>query len=95
VRRVVDVPDTPWAAERAAVVTAHVDGGDDVTLPSAPWRFSEATDQAPHELGAFGADNDDVLAELLELDGDQIADLYRRGVLRRDEAAVANPEPIP
>jgi crotonobetainyl-CoA:carnitine CoA-transferase CaiB-like acyl-CoA transferase len=95
VRRVVDVPDTPWAAERAAVVTAHVDGGDDVTLPSAPWRFSEATDQAPHELGAFGADNDDVLAELLELDGGQIADLYRRGVLRRDEAAVANPEPIP
>ena len=50
------------------MVTAHVDGGDDVTLPSAPWRFSGATDQAPHELGAFGADNDHVLAELLELD---------------------------
>ena len=27
VRRVVDMPDTAWAVEREAVVTAHVDGG--------------------------------------------------------------------
>ena len=93
VRSIVDVPETPWAVERAAVVTAHVDGGADVILPSAPWRFSTAIDQAPHELGAFGADNDDVLAELLGVDDAQIADLYRRGVLRRDEPAVAIPEP--
>jgi len=42
--------------ERGAVVTAHVDGGADVTLPSAPWRFSGAVDHSPHELGSFGAD---------------------------------------
>jgi crotonobetainyl-CoA:carnitine CoA-transferase CaiB-like acyl-CoA transferase len=88
VRRVVDVPDTAWAAEREAVVTAHVDGDKDVTLASAPWRFSEAIDQAPHELRAFGADNDSVLEELLGLDPREIADLYGRGVLRRDEQSV-------
>jgi crotonobetainyl-CoA:carnitine CoA-transferase CaiB-like acyl-CoA transferase len=77
------------------VVTAHVDGAENVTLPSAPWRFSAATDQAPHQLGAFGADNDGVLADLLGLDPTAVADLNRRGVLRRDEAAVASPEPIP
>jgi crotonobetainyl-CoA:carnitine CoA-transferase CaiB-like acyl-CoA transferase len=93
VRSVVDVPSTAWAVERHAVVTAHVDSGEEVTLPSAPWRFSVAVDQAPHELGTFGADNDDVLAELLGLDGEQISDLYRRGVLRRDEHALANSEP--
>ena len=49
-------------------MTAHVDGDRDVTLPSAPWRFSGAVDQAPHQLGRFGADNDAVLTELLGLD---------------------------
>jgi hypothetical protein len=73
-------------------VTARVDGDDDVTLPSAPWRFSRAIDQAPHELGAFGADNDGVLADLLGLDAEAIAGLYGRGVLRRDEQAVSNAE---
>jgi crotonobetainyl-CoA:carnitine CoA-transferase CaiB-like acyl-CoA transferase len=92
VRRVVDVPDTAWATERGAVVTARVDGDDDVTLPSAPWRFSRAIDQAPHELGAFGADNDGVLADLLGLDAEAIAGLYGRGVLRRDEQAVSSAE---
>jgi CoA:oxalate CoA-transferase len=87
VRRVVDMPDTAWAVEREAVVTAHVDGGADVTLPSAPWRFSGAVDQAPHELGAFGSDNESVLAELLDLDPETIAGLYRRSVLRHDEQA--------
>jgi CoA:oxalate CoA-transferase len=88
VRRVVDVPDTAWAIDRGAVVTAHVDGDDDVTLASAPWRFSGAIDQAPHELGAFGADNDAVLADLLDFDAEAIAGLYDRGVLRRDDQAV-------
>ena len=94
VRRVADVTDTPWAAERGAVVTAQVDGDRDVTLPSAPWRFSDATDQAPHELGRFGADNDDVLSELLGLDADRLADLYARRVLRCDDHAEANSEPL-
>ncbi|MFO1186179.1 MAG: CaiB/BaiF CoA-transferase family protein [Alphaproteobacteria bacterium] len=91
VRRVVDVAETPWATERTAVVTAHVAGGDDVVVPSAPWRFSAAVDQAPHELGAFGSDNDEVVSELLGLDADQIAELYRRGVLCRDEVARTEP----
>jgi CoA:oxalate CoA-transferase len=92
VRRVVDVPDTAWATDRGAVVTAHVDGDHDVTLPSAPWRFSGAIDQAPHELGAFGADNEGVLAELLGLDGEAVAALYGRGVLRRDDRAPGRAE---
>jgi crotonobetainyl-CoA:carnitine CoA-transferase CaiB-like acyl-CoA transferase len=82
IRRVVDVPATPWVVERGAVVTAHVDGGADVTLPSAPWRFSGAVDQSPHELGSFGADNAAVLAELLGLDDATIDGLVERGVLR-------------
>jgi CoA:oxalate CoA-transferase len=88
IRRIVDVPETAWVIERGAVVTAHVDGADDVTMPSAPWRFSGAVDQSAHELGAFGADNTSVLADLLGLDADAIDDLYRRGVLCRDEQTV-------
>ena len=84
IRRVIDVPATAWAIERGAVVTARVDGADDVALPSAPWRFSGAVDQAPHDLGTFGGDNDAVLAELLGLDAQEIEGLYGSGVLRRD-----------
>ncbi len=85
IRRVVDVPDTAWAIERGAVITALVDGADDVTLPSAPWKFSGAVDQSTHALGTFGADNEAVLAELLGLDAPAIDGLYDRGVLRRDK----------
>ena len=88
IRSVTDVPATAWAVERGAIITARVDGADDVTLPSAPWRFSGALDQSPHELGTFGADNDAVLTELLGLDAEAIEGLYGRGVLRRDEPAV-------
>ena len=85
-------PSTPWAAERGAVVTSHVDGADDVTLPTVPWRLSGSTDQAPPRLGAFGADNDDVLAELLGLGGDQIDELYARA---RPAPRRAPPKPTP
>ncbi len=42
IRSVADVPATAWAAERGAIVTADVEGGQPVTLPSAPWRMSGA-----------------------------------------------------
>jgi len=87
VRSVVDVPATPWAVEREAVVTMPVDGGDDVTLPSVPWRFSTPADHALRRIGGFAADNESVLSELLGLSEEQIADLYERRVLQRDAGA--------
>jgi crotonobetainyl-CoA:carnitine CoA-transferase CaiB-like acyl-CoA transferase len=83
IRSVTEVPSTPWAIERDAIVTAHVDGDHDVTLPSVPWRYSSSIGQAAPQLGAFGADNDRVLGELLELDDAEIARLYAQGVLHR------------
>jgi len=85
IRRLVDVPETEWAVERGAVMTAHVDGDADVTMPSPPWRFSAAVDRADAQLGAFGADNAAVLGELLGLDATAIDELYGRGVLRSAE----------
>jgi crotonobetainyl-CoA:carnitine CoA-transferase CaiB-like acyl-CoA transferase len=81
--------------EREAVVTVEVDGGAAVTLVSPPWRFSGALDHAPRHLGAFGADNEAVLIELLGLDAGALADLSRRGVLRHDEPAPAGAPPDP
>jgi crotonobetainyl-CoA:carnitine CoA-transferase CaiB-like acyl-CoA transferase len=81
IRAVVDVPATAWAADRAAVVTAEVDGGAAVTLPSAPWRMSAAPLGPAPPMHPFGADNDDVLADLLGLDDEAIATLRADGVL--------------
>ncbi len=94
IRGVTDVPSTPWAVERGAVVTVAVEGGDDVTLPTVPWRLSGSTAPAATTLGAFGADNDDVLADLLGLGADEIDELYAQGVLHGSRAAVdgATPE---
>ncbi|MCU1501144.1 MAG: putative CoA-transferase [Ilumatobacteraceae bacterium] len=92
IRTVADVPSTEWAVRREAVVTVHVDGDDDVTLPSPPWRLSGAPAATPPRLGRFGADNDDVLAELLGMDEATIAALYESAVLRRD-GTVATSEP--
>jgi crotonobetainyl-CoA:carnitine CoA-transferase CaiB-like acyl-CoA transferase len=87
IRAVVDVPATAWAAERGAVVTADVDGGPSVTLPSAPWRMSAAPPGPPPTMLPFGAANDDVLVELLGLDDEAIAALRAEGVLLGAPAA--------
>ena len=86
IRTVAEVPSTEWAAGREAVVTVHVDGDQDVTLPSVPWRLSGAPAPIAPTLGRFGADNDAVLTALLGLDEAAIAALEARGVLRRDHA---------
>lgn len=83
IRSISEVPTTAWAIERDAVVTAHVDGDHDVTLPSAPWRYSGSIGRTAPQLGAFGADNDRVLGELLALDDAELARLYAQGVLHR------------
>jgi CoA:oxalate CoA-transferase len=93
IRGVTDVPSTAWAVERGAVVTVPVEGGDDVTLPTVPWRLSGSTAPAAATLGAFGADNDDVLADLLGLGADEIDELYAQGVLHGSRAAVDGATP--
>lgn len=84
IRSVADVPATTWATQREAVVTARVDGEREITLPSPPWRLSAAADPGPPTLGRFGADNDEVLRDLLSLDDADIAALYDDGVLPRE-----------
>ena len=87
IRGVADVPLTPWAVERGAVVTVSVEGADDVTLPTVPWRLSGSTAPTANTLGAFGADNDEVLAELLGLGTAEIDELHAQGVLHGSRAA--------
>jgi crotonobetainyl-CoA:carnitine CoA-transferase CaiB-like acyl-CoA transferase len=89
IRSVADVPATAWATERGAVVTAEVDAGQWVTLPSAPWRMSGAPPGPTPTMHPFGADNDDVLAELLALDDATIATLHADGVLLGDPATTS------
>lgn len=86
IRSVADVPTTAWAVERGAVVTAEVDGGSSVTLPSAPWRMSGAPPRPTPSMHPFGADDDDVMAELLGLDDEAIGALRAGGVLLGDPA---------
>ena len=70
------MPSSPSPSRRA----------DDVTLPTVPWRLSGSTAPDAAPLGAFGADNDDVLAELLGLGDDEIDELYAQGVLHGSRA---------
>jgi CoA:oxalate CoA-transferase len=86
IRTVADVPSTEWAVGREAVVTVHVDGDADVTLPSPPWRLSAAPAPVAPRLGRFGADNESVLTDLLGLSPAEIDDLYARDVLRHDRS---------
>ncbi len=81
VRAVSDATETEWVAERGAVMSVTSEAGEELTIPSVPWTSSPT--ERPVGLGVAprGADNRDVLGELLGLSQSDIARLEERGVL--------------
>jgi crotonobetainyl-CoA:carnitine CoA-transferase CaiB-like acyl-CoA transferase len=72
-RSVSDLAATPWARDRGAF---H-DLGGGVNVPTAPWRSDRATIGVRNPAAARGGHTDEVLRELLGLDGDTIAQMRR------------------
>jgi crotonobetainyl-CoA:carnitine CoA-transferase CaiB-like acyl-CoA transferase len=81
VRAVSEVPGSEWVAERGAVMSVSNEAGEDVLMPSAPWTSSPAEVPVGRGVGRVGANNTEVLAELLGLSESDIAGLAARGVL--------------
>lgn len=81
VRAVSDVPETDWVAERGAVMSVSSDAGEELLMPSAPWTSAPADLPVGLGVGRVGANNTEVLAELLGLSDRDIAGLEERGVL--------------
>ncbi len=80
-RSVRDIADTPWAAERHAVVAVSDRNGGAVRVPNSPWTFSAATSGVHGEPKYRGEDNEQVLRDVLGLDDAAIAALAATGVL--------------
>ena len=72
--------DAQARARGLVIEQPHARGGR-VRSVRNPVRFSSSTIQYRHSPPALGADMDDVLAELLHLDAEQIAALRRDGVI--------------
>jgi CoA:oxalate CoA-transferase len=67
-RTVPELAATPWAAERGAFVDVDLGKGAAVTVPQAPWRFSDAESGAQPIVGFRGEHNREVLARLAGVD---------------------------
>ncbi len=81
-RSVREVCDTEWARERGVVVEVSDRGGGTISVPNAPWRFSDAPDVALRGEPRYrGEDNRTVLAELLGLDDAELDRLESTGIL--------------
>ncbi len=82
VRTAPEIRETDWAKERGAFVDVEVKpGGDPVTIPQSPWRFSAADAGAKPLVGFRGEHNREVLTGMFGLDDDQLDDLEARGVV--------------
>src|SRR4051812_241653 len=82
-RTVREVAETPWAAERGAIVAVPDRAGGFVRIPNSPWEFSDAMTGVRGEPKYRGEDNEAVLRELLDLDEESIARLHATGVVSR------------
>lgn len=94
VRTMAELADTAWARQREAVVEVDDRAGGVLRLPNSPWRFSRSSDVGMRGTARYrGEDNADVLAELLGLSSDEVADLKRRGII--DARLPATPQQLP
>ena len=73
----------PHNVARRAVRTVPDDRWGEITIPGVPIRFASVPEEAELHARELGADNEEVLAELLGLDGGAIDELYRDGLLHR------------
>ncbi|MGD9753146.1 MAG: CaiB/BaiF CoA transferase family protein [Acidimicrobiia bacterium] len=81
VRTVPELAATEWAAERGAFVDIDLGQGHPVTIPQAPWRFSDADSGVQPFAGFRGEHNREVLTELAGVDEAELARLAEDGVI--------------
>jgi crotonobetainyl-CoA:carnitine CoA-transferase CaiB-like acyl-CoA transferase len=81
VRPITDVVETEWVAERGALMSVSNEAGEEVLIPSAPWTSSPTERRAGLGVGRIGANNTEVLGQLLGLSESDISGLEERGVL--------------
>jgi CoA:oxalate CoA-transferase len=81
VRSTVELRDTDWAAHRGAFTDVSDGAGGTITVPSPPWRFSDADAGVRRDPAWRGQHNREVLSELLGLADDEIDRLESDGVL--------------
>lgn len=82
VRDAGEIRDSEWARDRGAFLDVEVKpGGEAVTIPQSPWRFSRADSGAVPVVGFRGEHNREVLSEIFGLDDEQLDDLEARSVI--------------
>ena len=81
VRSTVELRDTDWAEHRGAFTDVSDGVGGTITVPSPPWRFSDATASVARDPAWRGQHNREVLAEVLGLPDDELDRLEADGVL--------------
>jgi crotonobetainyl-CoA:carnitine CoA-transferase CaiB-like acyl-CoA transferase len=91
VRTLPDAVETEWVAERGAVMSVRSEAGEELLMPSAPWTSSPTERPLGLGVGRPGANNMDVLGELLGLSESDVAGLEERGVLSRPIVGQASP----
>jgi CoA:oxalate CoA-transferase len=80
IRSTVELADTDWAAHREAYTDVADGSGGTITIPSSPWRFSDADAKVRRDPSWRGQHNREVLAEL-GLTDDELDRLEADGVL--------------
>ncbi len=96
VRAVSDVLETEWVAERGAVMSVTNEAGEGVLIPSPPWTSSPTELPVGLGVGRIGANNTEVLGELLGLSQSDVAKLEEGGVLcgaMVDQASLSEDSP--
>ena len=82
VRTAAEIRATPWAEDRGAFLDIDVrPGGEPVTIPQSPWRFSDADAGAKPLVGFRGEHNRAVLTEVFDFTDAELDDLEARGVI--------------
>jgi len=77
-----DLASTEWGVARGVVVDVDDRDGGTITVPNAPWVFSDGPDVGVSGVPRYrGEDNREVLADLLGIDDDQLDRLEADGVL--------------
>ncbi len=82
VRTAQEIRDSDWAEDRGAFVDVPLKpGGDPVTVPQSPWRFSRSSVGAVPRVGFRGEHNREVLGRVFGLGEDELDDLEHRGII--------------
>lgn len=82
VRNAEEIRDTEWAEARGAFLDVEVrPGGEPVTVPQSPWRFSGTPAGATARVGFRGQHNREVLGQVFGLADRELEELEGEGII--------------